>query len=92
MTTDVDKLLEGISTLVRSEFEDSPKLSATQFQILDSDLNATVVNISVWAFFKLDNPDMWVSNTSRFHTNEELADSLREYTRPIQVVDACDLH
>ena len=25
--TDVDKLLEGISTLVRSEFEDSPKLS-----------------------------------------------------------------
>lgn len=54
--------------------------------------DGTIVNISVWAFFKLDNPDMWVSNTSRFHTNEELADILREYTRPIQVVDVCDLH
>lgn len=47
---------------------------------------------TVRAFFKLDNPDMWVSNTGRFHTNEELADILRDYTRPIQVVDACDLH
>lgn len=51
--------------------------------------DGTVVNMSVWAFFKLDNPDMWVSNTGRFHTN---GDILREYTRPIQVVDACDLH
>lgn len=25
--------------------------------------DGTVVNMSVWAFFKLDNPDMWVSNT-----------------------------
>lgn len=56
--TDVDKLLEGIPTLVRSEFK------AYEF----------------------------LSNTGRFHTNEELADILREYTRPIQVVDACDLH
>lgn len=31
-----------------------------------------IVNMSVWAFFKLDNPDMGVSNTGRFHTNEEL--------------------
>lgn len=31
--------------------------------------DGTVVNMSVWAFFKLDNPDMWVSNTGRFHTN-----------------------
>ena len=54
--------------------------------------NGTVVNMSVWAFFKLDNPDMWVSNTGRFYTNEELADILRDYTRPIKVVDACDLH
>lgn len=54
--------------------------------------DGTVVNMSVWAFFKLDNPDMWVSNTGRFYTNEELADILRDYTRPIQVVDACDLH
>mgnify|MGYP005915974505 CR=1 FL=1 len=43
-----------------------------------------VVNMFVWAFFKLDNPDMWVSNTGRFHTNEELADILRDY---IQEVD-----
>lgn len=50
------------------------------------------VNMSVWAFFKLDNPDMGVSNTGRFHTSEELADILRDYTGPIQVVDACDLH
>lgn len=42
-----------------------------------------IVNMSVWAFFKLDNPDMWVSNTDRFHTNEELVAILR---------DACDLH
>lgn len=47
-------------------------------------VDGTVVNMSVWAFFKLDNPDMWVSNTGRFHTNEELA--------AIQGVDACDLH
>lgn len=39
---------------------------------------------SVWAFFKLDNPNMWVSNTGRFHTNKELADILRDYTGPIQ--------
>ena len=33
-----------------------------------------------------------VSNTGRFHTNEELADILRDYRGSIQVVDACDLH
>ena len=33
-----------------------------------------------------------VSNTGRFHTNEELADILRDYIGPIQVVDAYDLH
>lgn len=54
--------------------------------------DGTVVNMSVWAFFKLDNPDMWVSNTGRFHTNEELADVLRDYAGPIQVADAYDLH
>lgn len=51
--------------------------------------DGVIVNMSVWAFFKLDNPDMWVSNTGRFHTNEELAAILRG---SIQVVDACDLH
>lgn len=45
-----------------------------------------------WAFFKLDNPDMWVSNTGRFHTNEELVAILRDATGSIQVVGACDLH
>lgn len=54
--------------------------------------DGTVVNMSVWAFFKLDNPDMWVSNTGKFHTNEELAAILRDYHGSIQVVDACDLH
>ncbi len=54
--------------------------------------DGVIVNMSVWAFFKLDNPDMWVSNTGRFHTNEELAAILRGYTGSIQVVDACDLH
>lgn len=108
--TDVDKLLEGISTLVRSEFEELARkcngkvMGACEFKAFEflskdymtfdaSGLPAgTVVNMHVWAFFKLDNPDMWVSNTGRFHTNEELADILREYTGPIQVVDACDLH
>lgn len=54
--------------------------------------DGVIVNMSAWAFFKLDNPDMWVSNTGRFHTNEELAAILRDYTSSIQVVDACDLH
>lgn len=91
--TDVDKLLEGISTLVRSEFEAYEFLS-NDYRTFDASklADGTVVNMSVWAFFKLDNPDMWVSNTVRFHTNEEFADILRDYTGPIQVVDACDLH
>lgn len=42
--------------------------------------DGTVVNMSVRPFFKLDTPDMGVSNTGRFHTNEELADILRDYT------------
>ena len=54
--------------------------------------DGTVVNMSVWAFFKLDNPDMWVSNTGRFHTNEELAAILNNGISPIKVADACDLH
>ena len=44
----------------------------------------TVVNMSIWAFFKLDNPDMWVSNTGRFPTNEELAAILKNCIGPIQ--------
>ena len=47
--------------------------------------DGTIINMSVWAFFKLDNPDMWVSNTGRFHTNAAI---LRDYTG----VDARDLH
>ena len=54
--------------------------------------DGTVVNMSVRAFFKLGNPDMWVSNTGRFYTNEELAAILRDYTGSIRVLDACDLH
>lgn len=33
-----------------------------------------------------------VSNTGRFHTNEELVAILRDATGSIQGVDACDLH
>ena len=40
----------------------------------------TVVNKPAWAFFKLDNPDMRVSNTGRSHTNEEPADIPRDDT------------
>lgn len=54
--------------------------------------DGVIVNMSVWAFFKLDNPDMWVSNTGRFHTNEGLAAILRDHISSIKVVDACDLH
>ena len=57
--TDVDKLLEGISTLVRSEFEDSPKLSGTQFQILDTDLNTAVVDAASFSFCVLMNKGGW---------------------------------
>lgn len=52
----------------------------------------TVVNMSIWAFFKLDNSDMQVSNTGRFHTSEELAAILKNCVGPIRGVDACDLH
>lgn len=46
-----------------------------------------IVSMSVWAFFKLDNPD-----TGRFHTNEGLVAILRDAAGSIQGVDACDLH
>lgn len=36
--------------------------------------------------------DERVSNTGRFHTNEELVAILRDATGSIKVVDACDLH
>lgn len=57
--TDVDKLLEGISTLVRSELEDSPKLSSTEFQILDRDLNAAVVDATCFSPGALMNMGGW---------------------------------
>lgn len=55
-------------------------------------VDGTIINMTVWAFFKLENPDMWVSNTGRFHTNEELAAILRNCIGSIKVVDGCDLH
>lgn len=45
--------------------------------------DGTVVDMFVWAFFKLDN---------LFHTNEGLAAILRGYRGSIRVVGACDLH
>lgn len=57
--TNVDKLLEGISTLVRSELEDNQKLSGTQFQILDKDLSTTVVDATSFSFGVLMNMGGW---------------------------------
>lgn len=44
--------------------------------------DGTVVNMPVWAFFKLHNPDMTQAGPIR----------MRDYTGSIQVVVACDSH
>jgi hypothetical protein len=54
--------------------------------------DGTIINMSDWSFFKLDNSDMWASNTGRLHTNEELAAILRDHISLIKVVDTCGLH
>ena len=101
-TTELDPLIKAfVKTLEEANIvttNTTHDLTSTQFEcqriVMDSlDIEpGTVVNMSVWAFFKSDNPDMRVSNTGRFHTNEELAAILRDYRGSIQVVDACDLH
>lgn len=98
--TDVDKLLEGISTLVRSEFEDSPKLSGTQFQILDADLNATVVdatsfssgvlmNMGGWEVFCFTNSAFkgrWISFNGEIYNDYEFAELARKCNGKVMVI------
>lgn len=74
---------------MRSELEDNPKLSGTEFLSKDyrtfdaSELpDGTVVNISVWAFFKPDNPDI----IGLFETKDE-ADAHAKYCRAMTVVE-----
>lgn len=80
--------------LLDSMKKENSELLSKDYRTFDaSELPAgVIVNMFVWAFFKLDNPDMRVSNTGRFHTNDELVAILRDATDSIQGVDACDLH
>lgn len=98
--TDVDKLLEGISTLVRSEFEDSPKLSGTQFQILDKDLNTTVVdamgfssgvlmNMGGWEAFCILNSEFdryWITYNGEIYDDYEFAELARKCNGKVMVI------
>ena len=98
--TDVDKLLEGISTLVRSELEDSPKLSGTQFQILDRDLNTTVVdatsfssgvlmNMGGWEVFCILNSKSerrWIAYSGEIYNDYEFAELARKCNGKVMVI------
>ena len=98
--TDVDKLLEGISTLVRSEFEDSPKLSGTEFQILDRNLNTTVVdatsispgvlmNMGGWEVFCILNSDFekcWVTYNGEIYDDSGFAELARKCNGKVMMI------
>lgn len=98
--TDVDKLLEGISTLVRSEFEDSPKLSGTQFQILDRNLKTAVVdaksfsagvlmNMGGWEAFCILNSEFerrWITYSGEIYDDYEFAEVARECNGKVMVI------
>lgn len=98
--TDVDKLLEGISTLVRSELEDSPKLSGTQFQILDRDLNTAVVdaksfssgalmNMGGWEAFCTLNSEFercWITYSGEIYNDYEFAELARKCNGKVMVI------
>lgn len=100
MMTDVDKLLDGISTLVRSEFEDSPKLSGTQFQILDRDLNTTVVdaksfspgvlmNMGGWEVFCILDSKFkrrWIAYNGEIYNDYEFAEIARKCNGKVMVI------
>ena len=100
MVTDVDKLLEDISTLVRSKFEDSPKLSGTQFQILDRDLNTAVVdatsfssgvlmNMGGWEVFCVINSEperRWIAYNGEIYNDYEFADLARKCNGKVMVI------
>lgn len=98
--TDVDKLLEGISTLVRSELEDTPKLSGTEFRILDRDLNTTVVdatcfpsgvlmNMGGWEVFCFINSEFdrrWIAYSGEIYTDYEFAELARKCNGKVMVI------
>ena len=98
--TDVDKLLEGISTLVRSELEDSPKLRGTEFQILDKDLNTTVVdatsfspgvlmNMGGWEVFCILNSAFerrWIAYSGEIYNDYEFAELARKCNGKVMVI------
>lgn len=98
--TDVDKLLEGISTLVRSELEESPKLSGTEFQILDRDLNAAVVdatcfspgvlmNMGGWEVFCTLNSEFdrrWIDSSGETYNDHEFAELARKCNGKVMVI------
>lgn len=98
--TDVDKLLEGISTLVRSEFEESPKLSGTQFQILDRDLNTVVVdatsfssgvlmNMGGWEVFCTLNSESercWIAYSGEIYSDYEFAELARKCNGKVMMI------
>lgn len=103
--TDVDKLLEDISTLVRSEFEDSPELSGTQFQIIDGDLNTTVVdatsfpagvlmNMGGWEVFCAFNSKFercWIAYSGEIYDDYEFAELARRCNGKVMVIhEACE--
>ena len=98
--TDVDKLLEGISTLVRSELEDNPELGGTQFQILDSDLNTIVVdatnfssgvlmNMGGWEVFCILNSEFerrWIAYSGEIYDDYEFAELARKCNGKVMVI------
>lgn len=98
--TDVDKLLEGISTLVRSELEDNPELRGTQFQILDRDLNITVVdatsfssgvlmNMGGWEVFCILNSEFerrWIAYSGEIYNDYEFAELARKCNGKVMVI------
>lgn len=98
--TDVDKLLEGISTLVRGELEDNPKLSGTEFQILDRDLNTVVVdatsfssgvlmNIGGWEVFCILNSKFerrWIAYSGEVYDDYEFAELARKCNGKVMVI------
>lgn len=98
--TDVDKLLEGISTLVHSELEDNPELSGTQFQILDRDLNTTVVdatsfssgvlmNMGGWEVFCILNSKFerrWIAYSGEIYNDYEFAELARKCNGMVMVI------
>lgn len=83
--TELEPLIKAfVKTLEEADIitTNTSDLTSTQFECFTPECLRVV----------MDSLDMGVSNTGRFHTNEELVAILRDATGSIQVVDACDLH